>query len=146
MERVAAIDFFAVRTELLTQHRRASRGGDTAGTIYADIDNHNDVTLKFGGAGDGEVQGKAVVVWRGEGRKRTGEQGRACRALRGDAVRARPCPDAFAFSREVLVCRSWSQSVSRHGRARARRFAVGYLSRELIPREFVSINNSTVIA
>ena len=55
-------------------------GGDTAG-IYAD--NHNDVTLKFGGAGDGEVQGKAVVVWRGEGRKRTGEQGRACRALRG---------------------------------------------------------------
>lgn len=82
MERVAAIDFFAVRTELLTQHRRASRGGDTAG-IYAD--NHNDVTLKFGGAGDGEVQGKAVVVWRGEGRKRTGEQGRACRLPRRSA-------------------------------------------------------------
>ena len=81
MERVAAIDFFAVRTELLTQHRRASRGGDH--TDYADNHNH-DVTLKFGGAGDGEVQGKAVVVWRGEGRKRTGEQGRACRALRGD--------------------------------------------------------------
>ena len=145
MERVAAIDFFAVRTELLTQ-RRESRGGGRGAHCRGGPIDHNDVTLKFGGAGDGEVQGKAVVVWRGEGRKRTGEQGRACRALRGDAVRARPCPDAFAFSREVLVCRSWSQSVSRHGRARARRFAVGYLSRELIPREFVSINNSTVIA
>ena len=76
-------------TELLTQ-RRESRGGGRGAHCRGGPIDHNDVTLKFGGAGDGEVQGKAVVVWRGEGRKRTGEQGRACRALRGDAVRARP--------------------------------------------------------
>ena len=40
-----------------------------------------------------------------------------------------------------------SQSRGTVARARAgSRIAVGYLSRELIPREFVSINNSTVIA
>ena len=57
-------------TELLTQHREAG-GGRGALSSGGPID-HNDVTLKFGGAGDGEVQGKAVVVWRGKGRKRTG--------------------------------------------------------------------------
>ena len=71
MERVAAIDFFAVRTELLTQ-RRESRGGGRGAHCRGGPIDHNDVTLKFGGAGDGEVQGKAVVVWRGKGRKRTG--------------------------------------------------------------------------
>ena len=48
-------------TELLTQ-RRESRGGGRARGAHCrggPID-HNDVTLKFGGAGDGEVQGKAV--------------------------------------------------------------------------------------
>ena len=147
MERVAAIDFFAVRTELLTQHRRASRGGDTAG-IYAD--NHNDVTLKFGGAGDGEVQERyRARQWSfGAARAESGQVSKGGRAAPSAETRSERdrVPMRSRFSREVLVCRSWSQSVSRHGRARARRFAVGYLSRELIPREFVSINNSTVIA
>ena len=88
-------------TELLTQ-RRESRGGGRGAHCRGGPIDHNDVTLKFGGAGDGEVQGKAVVVWRGEGRKRTGEQGRARAAPSAEtrSERDRPwtvSPDAFAF-------------------------------------------------
>ena len=67
--------FFAVRTEFMTElltQRRESRGGGRGAHCRGGPIDHNDVTLKFGGAGDGEVQGKAVVVWRGKGRKRTG--------------------------------------------------------------------------